>query len=207
MNQKTVTLANKALLTIEWGENLSDMVLKMNGEQTGSFNNADEVRQGRSFLLPDQQQVTIVYTEYGLEVWQNGIELVSGGKSGSVAGFGRAVKGLFWVGGAQLVIAPILYFIGSNDEGLAIAIGLIIAGGTLIGLGFWARQTGSKIPFWIAIGLCSLNILVTIASGSASGILITGILIYYLYQGTKSDPPEQVRKKYADPNAPLDSDL
>jgi len=207
MYQKTVTLDNSDLLLIEWGENLSNMTVKKDGEVIGTFNNKDELKQGRSFSLPDRRQVTVVYTEYGLEVWQNGKELVSGAKSGYVDGFASAVKGLNWVGGAQLVFAPILFFISSEELRWANAIGLVVAGGILLGLGYWAKQTGNKMPFWIGIGFCVLNILITIASGSASGIIISAILMYYLYRGTKSDAPEPLRKQFSDPNAPLDSDL
>ena len=87
------------------------------------------------------------------------------------------------------------------------AIGLLVAGIILLSLGYWANQTGNKMPFWIGIGFCVLNILITIASGSASGIIISAILIYYLYRGTKSEAPEPKRKPFNDPNAPLDSNL
>jgi len=207
MYQKTVTLDNSDLLLIEWGENLSNMTVKKDGEIIGAFNDKDELKQGRSFLLPDRRLVTVVYTDYGLEVWQNGVELVSGGKSGYVDGFNSAIKGLNWVGGAQLVFAPILFFITPEELRWANSIGLVVAGGILLGLGYWAKKTGNKTPFWIAIGFCVLNILITIASGSASGIIISAILIYYLYRGTKSDAPAPARKPFSDPNAPLDSDL
>ncbi len=77
MYQKTVTLDNADLVLIEWGENLSNMTIKKNGEVIGTFNNKDELKQGRSFSLPDRRQITVVYTDYGLEVWQDGKELVS----------------------------------------------------------------------------------------------------------------------------------
>jgi len=207
MYQKTVTLQNETLLEFDWEEGLANMTLKKDGEVVGSFTNPDEVRQGRRFNLPDGQQVTVVYTEFGLEVWQNGEELVSGGTSASVEGFDSAVKGLLWLGGAQLVISPIAYFVRSEDIRLEAAISLIIAGGSLLGLGLWARQTGSKTPFWIGIVLGVLNIFLTISSGGRGGLFVTAVLIYYLYMGTRSEAPRPKRKPFSGPNAPLDSDL
>lgn len=214
MYQKTVTLQNGALLDFEWEEGLANMTLKKDGAVVGAFNNSDELRQGRRFTLPDGQQVTVVYTEFGLEVWQNGEELVSGGTSASVEGFDSAVKGLLWLGGAQLVLAPVAYFLrsssvfnGAESSSLEAAIGLIIAGGSLLGLGFWARQTGSKTPFWIGIVLGVLNIYLTISSGGRGGLFITAVLIYYLYMGTRSESPRPKRKPFSGTNAPLDSDL
>jgi len=210
MYQKAVILSNSELIVILWDENLSNMTIKKDGVVIGAFNNSDEVRQGRRFVLPDRTEITVVYTEFGLEVWQNGKELVSGGKSGNVEGFGMAIKGLNWVGGAQLVLAPILYLISltnNPEEALGVAVSLAFMGGLFIGLGYWASKTGSKIPFWIGFGLCLLNIILTIGSGSGSGIIITGILAYYLYKGIRSESPLSIRKDFSDPNAPLDSNL
>ncbi len=207
MHQQTVTIGPFDLLELEWEEDFMNMTIKRDGSVIGSFVDKDELKLGRRFSLPDQRQITVIYTEFGLEVWLNGVELVSGGKSGSVEGFANAVKGLTWVGVAQLVFALFLFFIDTDKSRLAATIGLVIAGSLLLGLAFWAKQTGSKIPFWIGIVFCALNILVTIASGSASGILITGVLLYYLYKGTKSEAPIPKRKQFNDPNAPLDSNL
>ena len=208
MHQKTVILANFESILVEWAEDLSYLSIKKDGVLVGTISDKDALKQGRSFTLSDGQKITVVYTEFGLEVWQNGEELVSGGKSKSVEDFGNAVSWLMWVGGIQLAFAPISYFTNSGDlERLANIGGLVIAGGVLLVLGLWAKMSGSKTPFWIGIVLCAINILLTLIGGRFGGILISGFMLYRLYKGTQSEPPKPERKSFVDPNAPLDSEF
>lgn len=210
MYQKTVTLDNSDRLLVEWESGISNMTIKKDGEIIGSFKDIDEAKQGRRFLLPDHRQITVVYTEYGLEVWQDGKEMVSGGKSGSVNGFARAVRWLNGVGIAQFVVAPLLYLVSREEapeKALSVAIAMCLIGAFLLGLSFWAKTTGSKTPFWVGLAFCVLNIIVTLGAGSGAGLIITGAMAYYLYKGTQAEVPEMPRKILSDPNAPLDADL
>lgn len=206
MNQKIVTLSPGETLVIEWAQNWSNLSIRQNGALIGTVQDKLELKGGRTFSLPDGRKITVLVSDYGLEVWHNGVELVSGTQSGSVDGFGSAFKALISVGTIQLVLSVV--FLGKwNAAGLLMSVLGASAGGILIGLGLWARNSGSKAPFWIGIVLCVVNIILALASGTLAGILITGILLYYLYRGTQSAPPQPTRKKVIDPNAPLDSDL
>jgi hypothetical protein len=207
MNQKTVTLPNGEKLVFEWADDLSNLIILKDDEVIGRIKEEEAFRLGRSFVLPDRQQITVIYTEFGLEVWQNGQELVSGATSGSVEAFGQAVSWLQWIGIIQLILTPIRYFANQNTTGIIEAVMTLLIGGFLIGLSLWAKRTGSKTPFWIGIGFGVLNIVLTIMAGSVAGILVMSIMIYYLYKGTKAESPRFERKPFMDPNAPLDSDL
>lgn len=207
MNQKIITLGNASQVQISWETDLSNLTIEKDGVIVGVIDDRDVLKQGKSFILPDQQQITVVYTQYGLEVWQNGKELVSNAQSKSVEGFARAVSWLKWVGGIQFVFAPILYLIRDDETRIFEAGAMVFIGSLLLGLGFWAEKTGSKVPFWIGIVFCVGNIVLTIAGGSIAGIFITSFMLYYLFQGTKAEAPERVRRIFTDPNAPLDSGL
>ncbi len=207
MNQKIITLANSSEIQVSLATDLSHLTIEKDGEIVGVIENRDELKQGKSFRLPDQQQITVIYTQYGLEVWQNGKELVSNAQSKSVEGFARAVSWLKWVGGIQLGLSPILYLIKEDETRVFEAGALVFIGLLLLGLGFWAEKTGSKVPFWIGIVFCVVNIVLTISSGSIAGIFVTSFMLYYLFQGTKAEAPNQRPQIFSDPNAPLDSEF
>lgn len=193
-------------LHIEYSEDWSYVLIQKEDTTIGEIKDIDALKQGRSFYLPDRSQITVVLSEFGLEVWQNGKELVSGGKSKSIVGFSRAANALFYVGIANIVLSGFAYMMmissTSFEKARLKSLAIAFLGLVLIGLGFWAKKTGSKIPFWIGIGLACLNILATLAYGRG-GILVSGILIYYLYKGTQSEPPVETQTIRMQ-NEPLD---
>ena len=210
MYQKIVQLDNSDQIMVEWENDVSNMTIQKDGVLLGSFKDKEEARLGRRFRLPEGREFTVIYSQFGLEVWQNGVELVSGGKSNYVDGFEDATKWLFWLGVARLIFAPILYFTNiqtSEIDAWTAALGNGITGGIFLGLGLWAKNTGSKMPFWIGIVFAGLQMALILLSGAFLGIIILGILIYYLYKGTQADAPIPKRKANFSANAPLDSDL
>lgn len=206
MNQKTIMLGPGQTLVVEWDKNWSNLSVRNNGVLIGRVADKVELKGGRDFLLPDGGVIKVLVSDYGLELWHNGVELVSGTKSGEKDHFGSAFKALISVGTLQLVFAVLSLF-SLNTFGLFSAVIIATIGGILIGLGLWARDSGNKSPFWIGIVLCLINIVFSLLAVSIVGLLITGVLLYYLYRGTQSVPPQPTRKKSLDMNAPLDSDL
>lgn len=208
MYQKILHLDNaNDPISLEWGDDYSYLTIRKDGVLIGSFADKAELKLGRRFNLPDQRQIIVVYTELGLELWYNGVELFSKTKSGSTDTFSNAVKMLIWLGGVQLVFIPVLYFIYEVEEKALFFSERIFMAALLLGLGFWAKKTGNKTPFKIAIGFAALNIILTLASGSLSGVPFSGLLIYYMVLGVKGDAPTMPRKQNLDPNTPLDSNL
>jgi len=207
MYKKTLLLDHSDPITLEWGENYANLTIKMGEVLIGSVKDKAELKLARRFILPDQRQIIVVYTEFGLELWYNGVELFSKSKSGSTDSFSNAVKTLLWFGVFQLLVVPVMYFVMEGEERVLALWDRALIGGLLLGLGFWAKIAGKKTPFIIGIGFAALNIILTLAAGSAAGILVSGILIYYLVLGVKGDAPMKVAKQNLDPNAPLDSNL
>jgi hypothetical protein len=210
MYHKIVQLDNSDQIIVEWENDVSNMTIQKDGTLIGTFIDKEDAKLGRRFTLPDGCEFTVVYSQFGLEVWQNGVELVSGGKSSYADGFGYAAKWLFWLGIARLIFAPILFFTKirtSEIDAWAAALGNGVSGGIFLGLGLWAKKTGSKMPFWIGIVFAGLQIVLILLSGEFLGIILLGVLIYYLYQGIQADAPIRKRKPSHSANAPLDSDL
>jgi hypothetical protein len=203
MYQKAVTISPGETLVISWEQNWSNLSIHKQGVLIGSVKEKADLKVGRQFSLPDGRIFMVLVSDYGLEVWHNGVELVSGTQTGAVDGFGSAFKALISVGSIQLT-GSIIFMSGTGFAG---GVFLSIIGGILIGLGLWARNSGSKSPFWIGIALCLLNILLDILAASIFGLVLSGILLYYLYRGTKSVPPQPTVKKSINENTPLDSDL
>lgn len=206
MNQKIVTLSPDKRLVVEWGLNWSNLTIHQDGVLIGSVADQAALKAGRNFILPGGEKIMVLVSGYGLEIWHDGKELVSGTYSGSVDGFGSAFKMLISIGTLQLIIAAFYLFM-MNKGGLITSVLVAMLGGMLIGLGLWARDSGSKTPFWIGIGLCVVNIILCIVSFTVGGLLISGILLYYLYRGTQSAPLQPTFKKELNENRPLDSDL
>jgi len=207
MYKKTLLLDHSDPITLEWGENYANLTIKMGEVLIGSVKDKAELKLARRFILPDQRQIIVVYTEFGLELWYNGVELFSKSKSGSTDSFSNAVKTLLWFGVFQLLVVPVMYFVMEGEERVLALWDRALIGGLLLGLGFWAKIAGNKTPFIIGIGFAALNIILTLAAGGAAGILVSGLLIYYLVLGVKGNAPMKVAKQNLDPNAPLDSNL
>jgi hypothetical protein len=203
MQQMTVSLNATENLVVEWGSNWSNLSIRQNGQLIGSVQDPQDLKTGRRFSLPDGREILVIVQKKELEIWHDGKELVSGLQSGQKDDFKLAHQALIGIGILQLVIGLVVLLINSSSE---LVIGEAIVGSLFIGLGFWARMTGSKIPYWIGMVFCALNIVATVIMGSMAGILLLGILIYYLYKGTQADPRfSKIRKSGSDD--PLDAGL
>lgn len=204
MYQKTVSLENADLLLIEWAKNLSNLTIKKEGIVIGSMQSKDELKQGRRFALPNGQFITVVYSEHGLEVWQNGKELMSGAKSGDTNGAAAAFGGMVLIGAVQVIFAVIAYFAMKEHNLLGAALfgspGLV-----LLGMALWSKLSTNKTPYIIAIVVCVLDLV--FLWHNLFGIILLGGLIYYLTLAIKAEVPQPAKLVFSDPDAPLDSNL
>ena len=204
MYQKTVILSSGDKLVVELDQSWSNLSIFKDGLLVGSIQDKTALKAGQTIVLPDGRAIKVLVTDYSLEVWHEGKELVTGQKNSTIDGFGNAIKSLFAAGLLQIIMGLLLLFSG-NLIGVISGIGSAIIGGILIALGVWERQTGSKSPFWIGIVLCAINIIICLVSGVIGGLMLPSILFGFLYQGTKYE--QRQPKVILDEDAPLDSGL
>ena len=121
-------------------------------------------------------------------------------------GFSHAITALFFIGTLQVIIGGLLLLSG-KEMGLIACIMFATVGGVLIGLGLWAKNTGTKTPFKIGIILCLCYVVLMVITGVLGGIFATAILLFFLIRGIQSDPLRPDRDKFLDEDAPLDSDI
>ena len=209
MNQKIVSLSTSEKIKVEWMSDWSNMSIHKDGMLIGSVKEKADLKVGRTFMLPDGRKMMAVLTNHGLEVWCDGTELMSGMKTGTVDGFGRAYKALLFMGWFHAFFA-ILALIGFVLNNASVQNFFIFASfaSVWIGLGFWAKHSGNKGPLWIGVGFCVMYILFGLNFHWFS-LLLPGIVLYYVYPGTKYEPIQSapILTTYQGANAPLDSDL
>lgn len=204
MYQKTVKLENADLLVLEWAENLSNLIIKKEGAIIGSMNSKDELKQGRRFAVPGGQYITVVYSEHGLEVWQNGKELLSGSKSGDTNGAAAAFGGMVLIGVVQAIFGVFAY-LALKEQNLLGAVLFGSPGFVLLGMALWSKLSTNKTPYIIAIVVCVLDLV--FLWHNLFGVILLGGLIYYLTLAIKAEVPQPAKLMFSDPDAPLDSNL
>jgi hypothetical protein len=214
MFQKSVSLADKsASLIIDWGPDWSHLSIRQKGRLVGAFQTKEELELGRQFRLPDGQEIHVLLRDTGLEVWHQGKDLVSDTASGQVPILDKAILELQSAGLVQLVALPPLIRALTDSVWLSAA-GGIAAAAFLIASGFWVKRTGDKLPFWLAIGFCVIDLsllFITLPGGmwriSILIALVCGTFIFRLYRHLQAPLPTIVQRRDLGPDAPLDSDI
>lgn len=211
MYYKTFFMAESPPIMVSWDKRYTDVSIQQGAVLLGKFASLLEAEQGKTFVLPDGRSIRAVFERRMPCVWHDDKKLEA--DSAAITpndGFFAAVKGLIWLGSAHLFFALVVGFKHWNMSTLQLGdttMRLIISGVILLILGFWAKMTGSKTPFWIGIAFFALNMALILFAQSYSGLIISAVLIYYLYKGTQAEAPVPARKPFSDQNTPLDSDL
>lgn len=214
MYQKSVSLADKSdSLVIDWGQDWNHLSIRQKGRLVGSFQSREELELGRRFILPDGQEIFVLLRDTGLEVWHQGKDLVSDTASGKVPALDRAVGILQFVGLVQLGAIPPLVYEATDVMWLAAAAG-VAAAAFLIGSGFWVKRTGNKLPFWLGIGFCVLDLSLLFLTVPQEmwrlSVFIVAFCIVFivrLYKGVQAPLPAMAYRRDLGPDAPLDSEL
>ncbi len=217
MFQKELTLAKGDKLTLQWEHNYHDLRIVHDQQTVAEFPQPNALMGGRRVALADGRHLTLVVRDGGLEVWSDGVELMSGIPSGGVDYFKRGVNWLLGLGGFQIVVGLILLAVGRgmstewagvDAEGpLVLGIAVMVSGGILVGLGLWARSSQSNTPLWIGFGFAILNILMTLLSGKIGGIVISGLMAHALYKGATTGSFKKQQRPAFGEGGPLDADL
>ncbi|MCY7327887.1 MAG: hypothetical protein LH618_05015, partial [Saprospiraceae bacterium] len=94
MYKQMINLAPGETLQLDWDKNYANFSIYLNGQPVGSFPDKSSLKLGHRFNLPGdgQRQITVILAEQGLQVWYNGIDIVSGMKSGDSDHFDNAAK-------------------------------------------------------------------------------------------------------------------
>lgn len=211
MYQKSFFLDNSPPITVSWDTRYDDISIQQGANVLGKFASLQEAEQGKTFVLPDGRSIRAVFERRMPYIWHENKKI--DGDSSAITptdGYFAAVKGLLWLGAAHFFFALIVGFrhLGMSTLSLGdTALRLIISGIILLALGFWAKMTGSKTPFWIGIAFFALNIAFILYAQTYSGLIISAVLIYYLFKGTQAEAPIPARQPFSNQNTPLDSDL
>ena len=211
MYYQTFLLEDSPPITVSWDTRYNDISIQHGSDLLGKFRSLQEAELGQVFVLPDGRSIRAVFERRRPSIW-HGDQKIAGDPSAITPtdGFYAAVKGLIWLGAANLFFAIVL---GVQHRSMSIlqlgdtTLRLIVVGVLMLTLGFWAKMTGSKTPFWIGIAFFLLNMAFILFTQSYSGLIVSAVLIYYLYKGTQSEAPILARKPFSSRNAPLDSDL
>lgn len=210
MYKQIVNLAPGEMLQLDWGKNYRDFSICLNGQLLGSFPDKAALKLGHRFNMPGDREITVILSNQGLEVWHNGTDLLSGLKTGFVDHFKRATQFLIGLGIFELVIGLVVALFFSSNSGKeigVIAITILAPASILIGLGVWAKMTGSNAPLIIALVLLALTVALTLAKGKLTGVIITGIVIYQLYMGIRTGAVPKQSKARLDQEGPLDAGI
>lgn len=208
MYQKTLTLQGNETIVLEWHDDWRQLSIRKDGKLIGSVPGKAELLGGRRFTLPDGKTLMVVLADYGLEVWYEGRELVSGTKSGALDGFGSAYNAMIVAGGINLVGVFLHQFVLDQPPFTKAVCGLIsLIGLIMIGLARFTRNNGSKSPLWTGgiLGLTSLGLALLLRN-----YIIIASSLYLLGKiriGLGSIPYQPTRKLTIDEDEPLDSNL
>lgn len=213
MYKQTVSIAPGELLQLDWGRNYQDFYLYFNGEPIGFFEDKAELKLGKRFDLPGEghRQVMVLLADQGLEVWYNGVDLVSGVRSGSVDLYGRAVNYMLAAGIIILIIACIATWITLSQNSFTWKVPVVFA----IGLSFlaqvyYAKKTAGTTPLKIGIGLVAFTFAYMIGIGVTPGIwgiVILAGMIGGLIRGIKQGPLRKPSVLEFDEKSPLDEGI
>lgn len=208
MFQKTLTLQGNETIVLEWHDDWRQLSIRKDGKLIGSVPGKAELLGGRHFTLPDGKKLMVVLADYGLEVWYEGRELVSGTKSGASDGFGAAYNAMIVAGGMNIIGVVLNKFVLDKPPFAKLVFGLLsLIGLILIGLAHFTRNNGSKSPLWTGgiLGLTSLGLAILLPNYiiiASSGYLLGKIRI-----GLGATPYQPTRKLTIEEDEPLDSNL
>lgn len=214
MHQHQITIDTLGVLDLEWGDKWSYLTLSMNGQTLGSFKGKQALLDRQRVTLPDGRELSVQHDGKDLNIWLDGKELLSGVSSGDsgTADYNRAVKAIFAFGILGVVIGLIVLVFAMNfgelnSEIILLVIDVSIFGLILIGLGFWAKHTQSKIPLYIALAIAVVSLVLRFMSGITAGVVIIGYFIYELYKGIRAAPSPKLRGNKVDMDGPLDANI
>jgi hypothetical protein len=207
MFQKKIILNVTETLTVIWHKDWSNLKIKHDGKDIGTFPDKAALETGKWLNLNNGKPILVRLVKNELEIWLDNNELFSGLKSGESDAFATAHKTLLAYGIVFIGIGLLIGFAGVGDNPLSLGItaGICILGGAYIGLSFWAKQSRLKLPLQLALGLHGLATLLTILSGYA-GILQV-ILLYYLRKGVIAKPLNSSEIEVIKDDGLLDSEL
>lgn len=191
MFQRKVQISESELFLIRWYKDWSNLSIKLNTTEIGSFPDKAALEMGKWLPLPNGKTVLVRLVKNELEIWDGNNELVSGLKSGESDYFTTAWKGLIAYGILFIILSSTtIYFndydIGGGAFSLFSILGLI--GLIYIALALWARKKQDKIAYYIAASINGLLCLMTPLFGGLLLTAVLGVLAYYLYKGIKARP-------------------
>lgn len=186
MFQRKIQLNESDLLIIFWQKGWSNLSIKFNNVEVGTFPDKESLELGKWMYLPNGKPILVRLMKKELEIWDGNNELFSGLKSGESDHYAAAWKALISYGALFLILSVTTIRINDSKIGSGMSFVFSILGLVYIALALWARKKQDKLPLKIALGLQGLICLLTLLSGGVLPCAILGVLAYYLFKGTSA---------------------
>lgn len=213
---KTVHLDNNQTVELVWQRGYRYLEIFHQSVQIGKFDDKESLKLGQTFVLADNSQVTVILSKQnGLEVWQNGVEQISGLASGQVDFFSRAVTWLYWYGAIRTLfnLIAVLVFkvdsLGLSDGFIIFTINILLECLIFVGFAYWAQKSVTKLP--LAIALAWILMLVIIGAWNKTSnsvvfnIIVSSVIVAALYYPIPKNLLENSQNRRYGNNSPLDS--
>jgi hypothetical protein len=195
MFQRKVQVSDNELLTVSWHKGWSNLSVKLNNIEIGSFTDKETLTQGKWLPFTNGKTVLVRLVKDELEIWDGNNDLMSGLKSGESDHHAGAWKALIAYGIFFLFFGIIALTINGLDIAFASSAAIMGLGLGYMALATWARKTHDKIPLYIAAAINGLFCLAALTTGLL-GVAIFGVLEYYLIKGVTAKPLASSETQY-----------
>ncbi len=204
MYRKIVKLRGEETLVIEWQESWQQLVVKMDNVVLGNVETKEELKAGRNFRLPNGKSFMVLLSDYGLEVWYEGVEVVSGTKSGTTDFFGSAFLALMSVGTINMVLGVMNLIAETSFLRLILCVSLFVLGLAMLILGFFTKKHSEKSNLILGLVFGGLSLVVSVLSINYICMAATVYLISALIKGLKANEYQPTVKVSIDEEDPID---
>jgi hypothetical protein len=204
MYRKIVKLRSGETLVIEWQESWRHLVVKMDNQVLGNVETWEELKAGRRFQLPNGKPIMVLVSDYGLEVWHEGVEVVSGTKSGATDFFGSAFRALMSVGAIDMALGLINLVAESSFLRYILCLALFVTGLAMFVLGIFTKKNTAKSNFILGFVFGGLSIILSIFLVNYIGLAAAIYLIAALIKGMKAQEYQPTIKVSIDEEDPID---
>lgn len=176
-------------LQISWSVGWKNFQIHLDDQLIGKIATKKEMESGKSFLLTDNSTLDVkLHTSAfsnGIEVYRNG-QIVPGSYGDPIQNIDNISYMIYFFSAMNIILGSFAIIL-QIDFLLELGMGIVSIGlGFLLALlGFFvSRKSGIALTLFIIFYV--INVMLTLVSGTTSGIFISIIIIYFASTGYKS---------------------